>query len=254
MGEAFGNRETLSVYFKVEPDFRSDRRSEGLHSLHGLAPQVMTLKEAATDRKKQGTLTLLVISSDDRDARPKTVNQRRRNELTEVADSNAAEEHGSTGTVTMYAIQQSEGAPGSVRIQPFRFLAKSVNRAPDETGSIYSVEIVVGRLRCEPGFVHLKVEHARAKISNYVVQGCTRGKIDRALHVHPQNETFQLFAGECMTDRLSIPWYDLDGSTHPAVLTDGNCLDRRRRPSGFYFDVQHISGVVQPKTIGFWGT
>src|ERR1700680_3313973 len=53
-----------------------------------------------------------------------------------------------------------------------------------------------------------------------------------------------------MTNPFSATGHDLDGTTHPAVLTDCDCRDRRRRTGALNFDVQHIAGLVQPKAIG----
>jgi hypothetical protein len=108
----------------------------------------MTLEETSTDREQQRALTFLVVSGDDRDAWPKAVNHCRRYEPTEVAYSNAPEKHRSPRSLAMYAIEESEGAPRGISIEPFQFLANPVDRPADEAGGIYCIKIVLGWLRC----------------------------------------------------------------------------------------------------------
>ena len=47
----------------------------------------------------------------------------------------------------MHPVQQREGAPRCLPIQPCRILTEPVDRTPDEASAIYSVEIILGRER-----------------------------------------------------------------------------------------------------------
>ena len=133
---------------------------------------------------------------------------------------------------------------------PFRRPAQPINRASDESGSVYPVEIIFGRLRCQRGLIGFQVKHPRTQIADRLVQGGSCGKIDRAFEIQPEDQRRCVSLRDGMTDFSGAAGEDLDRALQPAVLADRDRIDQGQSPRSLDHHFEHIAGLVRPKAIG----
>ncbi len=133
---------------------------------------------------------------------------------------------------------------------PFRRLTQPINRASDESGGVYPVEIIFGRLRCQRGLIGFQVKHPRSQIADRLVQRGTCAKINRPLEIQPEDERCRVNPRNGMTDFSGTTRENLDRALQPAVLTDRDGLDQRQGSRDIDSDFEHIAGLVRPKAIG----